>query len=131
MIQFLSQLRLRIDRLEVENGNIRKENDNLRILKIENDNLRKENDSLRILKTENDNLIYSLRNEILELKGKPKKPSPLPKIGEATVSQKELGRGGFGIVYEGMLEGRVVAVKRQKLEENTKKQIQREIEVLW
>jgi len=67
----------------------------------------------------------------LELKGKPKKPSPLPKIGEATVSQKVLGRGGFGIVYEGLLEGRVVAVKRQKLEENTKKQIQREIEVLW
>lgn len=96
-------------------------------LEVENSNLRKENDSLLNLKTENENL----RNEILELKGKPKKPSPLPKIGEATVSQKVLGRGGFGIVYEGLLEGRVVAVKRQKLEENTKKQIQREIEVLW
>ena len=44
------------------------------------------------------------------------------------MTQKVLGRGGFGIVYEGLLEGRVVAVKRQKLEENTKKQIQREIE---
>lgn len=102
------------------------------MLEIENGNLREENG---ILQTENADLkneINSLRNEILALKGEPKKkPSPLSKIGEATVSQKVLGSGGFGIVYEGLLDGRVVAVKRQKLEENTKKQIQREIEVLW
>ena len=105
------------------------------MLEIENGNLREENGILQILKTENADLrneVNSLRNEILELKGEPKKKqSPLSKIGEATVSQKVLGSGGFGIVYEGLLDGRVVAVKRQKLEENTKKQIQREIEVLW
>ena len=105
------------------------------MLEIENGNLREENGILQNLKTENADLrneVNSLRNEILELKGEPKKKqSPLSKIGEATVSQKVLGSGGFGIVYEGLLDGRVVAVKRQKLEENTIKQIQREIEVLW
>ena len=57
----------------------------------------------------------------------------LPKIGipgEATVSQKILGTGGFGTVYEGQLEGRIVAVKRQKIDEHTRTKIQREIDVL-
>jgi hypothetical protein len=108
--------------LEIENGNLQEENG---ILQSENADLRNEKADLR-------NEINCLQNEILALKGEPKKkPSPLSKIGEATVSQKVLGSGGFGIVYEGLLDGRVVAVKRQKLEENTKKQIQREIEVLW
>jgi len=112
---------LRNEVLEIENDNLQEENG---ILQSENADLRNEKADLR-------NEINCLQNEILALKGEPKKkPSPLSKIGEATVSQKVLGSGGFGIVYEGLLDGRVVAVKRQKLEENTKKQIQREIEVL-